>query len=175
MLSNGGYDGLGSLRTQEMETAAEYFGFREHRVVDDANLQDGPDEAWDIDIIHDYIQDYAQQHKIDTIVTFDDGGVSYHPNHISVYKGAMKYFEMAEVGKRVNLMTLYTVHPIRKYLAFLDIYSSRNDHVNFYNYSPFEAVYAMSLHSSQFVWYRKLFMWFARYPYYNSFIYFPKF
>ena len=47
---------------------------------------------------------------MDTVITFDIGGVSYHPNHVQVYKGAMHHYETAELGKKVNLWTLHTVN-----------------------------------------------------------------
>ena len=37
------------------------------------------------------IAKFVQLRNIDAIVTFDDNGVSYHPNHISLFTGARYY------------------------------------------------------------------------------------
>ena len=53
------------------------------------------------------------------VVTFDEHGISYHPNHISTFRGA----EQLMISKLVDveLMTLLTVTLVRKYMGFLDI------------------------------------------------------
>ena len=80
ILSNGGYYGLGETRTKEMNAASDYQGFSSLKIVDDPNLQDGPDNTWDAKLISEYISQHSK--GIDTIVTFDIGGVSHHPNHV---------------------------------------------------------------------------------------------
>merc|ERR1712086_208148 len=42
VLTNGGYDGLGKERTEEMAVAAKYMGFTNHKVLDDKRIPDGP-------------------------------------------------------------------------------------------------------------------------------------
>ena len=42
VLTNGGYDGLGKERTEEMAAASKYMGFTNHIVLNDKRIPDGP-------------------------------------------------------------------------------------------------------------------------------------
>lgn len=62
---------------------------------------------------------------IDVLITFDDSGVSSHPNHISLYHGARAFISALLRGKPggvspVDLYTLTSVGMLRKYSSFLD-------------------------------------------------------
>ena len=60
---------------------------------------------------------------IDTLITFDAGGVSAHPNHISLYRGARAFASsLARPGwaPPLDLYTLTSVPVWRKYTFFLD-------------------------------------------------------
>mgnify|MGYP000901312582 CR=1 FL=1 len=109
--------------------------------------------------------------EISSIVTFDDYGVSGHPNHISTHHGCMQYYQQAK--GQVDMFTLDSVWMFRKYDAFLDIFTANNSKINFFLPSPYQAVSALIIHHTQFVWYRKLFMAFSRYGYFNSLTYHP--
>lgn len=63
--------------------------------------------------------------NIDILVTFDSGGVSSHPNHISLYLGARSFIQAlttteSEWPSPVDLYTLTSVGIVRKYSAFMD-------------------------------------------------------
>jgi N-acetylglucosaminylphosphatidylinositol deacetylase len=67
----------------------------------------------------------APEADIDVLLTFDRHGVSSHPNHRSLYYGAVAF--LREVSKHtagweppVNVYTLTTVNILRKYLSILD-------------------------------------------------------
>ena len=54
---------------------------------------------WDTNIVSQIIENKLNQWSkqnidIGTIITFDKGGVSYHPNHISVYNGVMHLYNL---------------------------------------------------------------------------------
>jgi hypothetical protein len=51
VMSNGGYDGLGKEREKEMKLAAQHQGFKSSKILNDANLPDGPIYNWDENII----------------------------------------------------------------------------------------------------------------------------
>lgn len=62
---------------------------------------------------------------IDILLTFDSGGVSDHPNHISLYRGARTWLTDLMANKSgwecpVELYTLSTTNIFRKYISFLD-------------------------------------------------------
>lgn len=43
--------------------------------------------------IHKYLKEHQGENEITFIVTFDEFGISSHPNHIAVFKGVSKAFE----------------------------------------------------------------------------------
>lgn len=69
--------------------------------------------------------DSAPTATIDVLITFDAGGISSHPNHISLYHGA-RHFISQLIHNRpgwaspVNLYTLTTVNIVRKYSGWAD-------------------------------------------------------
>lgn len=73
---------------------------------------------------------------------------------------------------KFDMYTLTTVPMYRKYDAFIDIFMLDEKEVNYFLPTPIEAVTALMIHHSQFVWYRKLFMAFSRYVYYNGLTYY---
>lgn len=50
--------------------------------VNDTALQDGPLNAWESQAIQNYVHAYITAHNITNLVTFDEEGVSGHPNHL---------------------------------------------------------------------------------------------
>jgi N-acetylglucosaminylphosphatidylinositol deacetylase len=63
---------------------------------------------------------------IDIILTFDQNGISSHPNHISLYHGSRLFLQNIMKGHRghscpVSLYTLRTTNILRKYSFFLDV------------------------------------------------------
>lgn len=62
---------------------------------------------------------------IDILLTFDSKGISSHPNHISLYRGARVWLAALMADKSgwacpVELYTLTTTNLLRKYMSFLD-------------------------------------------------------
>ncbi|RAL14641.1 LmbE-like protein [Aspergillus homomorphus CBS 101889] len=62
---------------------------------------------------------------IDVLLTFDQGGISNHPNHRSLYHGAVHWLRTLTKGKPgykcpVALYTLTTTNIVRKYAGVLD-------------------------------------------------------
>ena len=83
----------------------------------------------------------------------------------------MKYYK--ESAGKVDLYTLDSVPIFQKYDAYLDIFFANSNKINYFLPTPYEAVTALMIHHTQFVWYRKLFMAFSRYGYFNSLEYYP--
>lgn len=67
-----------------------------------------------------------QAATIDVLITFDDRGISSHPNHISLYHGARAFVSSLTSSSSspstspVDLYTLTTVNVARKYAGVLD-------------------------------------------------------
>jgi N-acetylglucosaminylphosphatidylinositol deacetylase len=62
---------------------------------------------------------------IDVLITFDRKGISSHPNHISLYHGAVMWLREMMKGQSgwecpVTLYTLTSTNIARKYISFLD-------------------------------------------------------
>ena len=165
-LSVGDADGLGKVREKEVERAGKLIKIEKVTCVDDERLKDGMNTQWDPKIISEIVASYVSAHKTAVILTFDQQGVSSHPNHIAVRRGVGEYLKSGETG--VKGYELLTTGLVRKYLGVLDVYVSLGDDLLFINVSPFLTWRAMQSHSSQFVWYRKLFVVFSRYGYLNT-------
>ncbi|KAK4650910.1 N-acetylglucosaminyl-phosphatidylinositol de-N-acetylase [Podospora pseudocomata] len=141
-LSSGDADGLGETRKKELAKSGVVLGLRSTSdvfVVEKPEFRDSMTTTWDAGKISDLlVSAFAPQlnkskgasspptASIDVLITFDAGGVSSHPNHISLYHGAKEFVGALVAGKAgwaspVDLYTLTTVPIARKYSAFLDV------------------------------------------------------
>ena len=79
---------MGIVRAAELFKSCQILGIDTEnvKVVEDPKLQDGFDSIWEPDAVAHVVSDIVDQWKIDSIITFDDRGVSGHPNHISCYE-----------------------------------------------------------------------------------------
>lgn len=101
-------------------------------------------------------------------MTFDDRGVSGHPNHISVHKGVLRVLMLKQFMVK-EVLALRTNMLYRKYMSYVDILSMAAFDLNFCVFNPLISWKALKIHNSQFVWFRKLFVAFSSYTYCNSF------
>ncbi|RYP37657.1 hypothetical protein DL767_002830 [Monosporascus sp. MG133] len=146
-LSTGDADGLGDTRRRELAHSAVLLGLRgeeDVQVVDSPDFPDSMTQTWDTARIADLLRSKfvprqppssssksssttttAPTATIDALITFDSGGVSSHPNHISLYHGARSFVSLLSRpgwAPPVDLYTLTTVPVWRKYVAFLDAF-----------------------------------------------------
>ncbi len=131
--------------------------------------------------------------SIDVIITFDAGGVSGHPNHISLYHGARAFIAALVAGKPgwappVDLYTLTTVPLARKYTAFLDVLATMTSWAigadkkdkkhpgglvflnGLVGHGSIKTAWSamISAHKSQMVWFRYGWISLSRYMYIND-------
>lgn len=127
-LSNGNAEGLGREREKELELSCKRLGFKDSpTIINDNDLQDGMDIKWAPELVADHIVRYCKQKeaidgedgRIDIIITFDEGGVSGHTNHIAVWQGVCQIMEKRMI--EVEVLTLGSVHLVRKYLGIIDV------------------------------------------------------
>mmetsp|Transcript_43 Transcript_43/g.46 ORF Transcript_43/g.46 Transcript_43/m.46 type:complete len:259 (+) Transcript_43:104-880(+) len=171
-LSNGDFDGLGKTREKELEKAAAFLKFKKLKIVDDLDLPDGMNAQWSQDKIAKYVTEFVDEHKVNVLISFDQFGVSGHPNHISVFHGtreALKQLKKQPRYQDMSMFSLITTGFVRKYIGIFDAPLTMLNQSDYYNWNPFTAYTAMKCHWSQFVWFRKLFIIFSRYAYMNSF------
>ncbi|KAL6850636.1 N-acetylglucosaminyl-phosphatidylinositol de-N-acetylase [Amphichorda felina] len=155
-LSTGNADGLGETRKKELVKSAMLLGLRDE---DDVFIIDEPEtfpdsmtQTWDEtrisnllcsafaphvartrrssnDLDGDGDGDAPPQANIDVLITFDAGGVSSHPNHISLYHGARAFVRTLLQGRPgwrapVDLYTLTSVGVARKYASVGDVFAT---------------------------------------------------
>lgn len=173
--STGDFDGLGSVRQRELFASCAALGIAESdvRVLDVPDLQDGMANKWPATVVAQATEDFVAEHPdIDKIITFDEGGVSGHPNHIAVFRGVEKYAAAA----RIPLFKLESTNIFRKYVGPLDaLWSAATSYMVpgamlTVNANPLVVHRAMVAHWSQYVWFRRLFVVFSRYSTLNTLV-----
>jgi N-acetylglucosaminylphosphatidylinositol deacetylase len=161
-LSNGNYEGLGKIRETELHVAATSLGFQS---VQFGDFPDGPKQVWDTDKIASLVESQLEDGTI--IVTFDEVGISSHPNHIAAYEGVRKL-----VTRRPELLAYKLVSDKSLFIKYtgtwgatihcLFFFQIADDPLYLINDNPFNTYIVMAAHQSQFVWYRFLFILFAK-------------
>ncbi|GAM88904.1 hypothetical protein ANO11243_069380 [Dothideomycetidae sp. 11243] len=144
-LSTGNADGLGAIRRNELVQSGLLLGLRSAEdvlVLDDPRFPDSMSQDWDETAIAELLgstfvpaaaaaatkrkADRPLEANIDVLVTFDVQGVSSHPNHISLYRGARAFVAGLVKGRPgwddpVKLYVLPSTGVARKYSSILDV------------------------------------------------------
>ncbi|KAJ6359241.1 hypothetical protein OIU76_000877 [Salix suchowensis] len=145
------------------------------KVLDHPDLQDGFGKVWDHELLAKIIEEEVSSHGIDMIITFDNYGVSGHCNHRDVHHGVCRLLH--NVSKRsVEAWELTSTCILRKYSGPVDIWLSMLLPLRYadgmthclLNEHPRKSFHAMAEHSSQWIWFRKLFVSFSSYTYVNT-------
>ncbi|CAM9882441.1 unnamed protein product [Phaeothamnion confervicola] len=90
----GNADGLGPVRRLELVEACGVHGIPEDRVrvVEHASLQDGMTTHWPPVVVARAVEEaWPQDVRADLVLTFDQDGVSGHPNHRAVWEGVLLF------------------------------------------------------------------------------------
>ncbi|KAH0369479.1 LmbE-like protein, partial [Aureobasidium melanogenum] len=139
-LSSGDADGLGHIRKQELVKSGLLLGLRNAEdvlVLDDERFPDSMTTTWDSKAIANLLASTfapkmakmgaksAPEANIDVLITFDDIGVSSHPNHISLYFGGLAFLRQIMQKHSgwehpIKMYTLSSVNVARKYMSVLD-------------------------------------------------------
>ncbi|XP_028157689.1 N-acetylglucosaminyl-phosphatidylinositol de-N-acetylase [Ostrinia nubilalis] len=172
-LSHGNYDGKGNIRRKELWSACLELGVPEQNIdlINDTRLPDNPKAQWPAPVIAKLIQHKLEALDIDTLLTFDRGGVSSHPNHSAIFYAVAYMFVEKIMPKRCIVYTLDSVNIMRKYFGFLDlplsfVLSSKRYFLRWTESR--RVVRAMKRHRSQMVWFRYLYVAFSRYMVINT-------
>ena len=173
-LSAGNADGLGEVRAKELDAAGNYLGVASVNLVDDAALRDGFEEKWPVEAVAAQVDAAARRVGAETVVTFDAGGISGHPNHTATYRGVL-YWMLSEDYRETlrgvrQVWSLVTTNTARKFVGVYDAFASffLDPDAMLAASNPLVLMRAMAMHASQFVWYRRLFVVFSRYSYTNT-------
>lgn len=171
----GNYDGLGATRAVELQRACAILGILAERVkvIDDSALQDGMQSYWPPNTVAEHVQHFAEQLCLNLMLTFDDKGVSGHPNHTACCRGVLQFAAAAQRAPPTVLL-LQSTGLLRKYIGAADIVLSwcllrQHAMAMAVCLDPRPVWTAMAAHRTQLVWYRRLFIVFSRYVYVNTF------
>ncbi|XP_038214965.1 N-acetylglucosaminyl-phosphatidylinositol de-N-acetylase [Zerene cesonia] len=172
-LSHGNFEGKGQIRKQELWDACKVLGVPDHNVclINDTRLPDNPKVQWPVPVVAKLIEHQVEALDIDTLVTFDRGGVSSHPNHAAVFYAVAYMFVEKTMSEKCTVYTLDSVNILRKYLGFLDLPLSflLSSKRYFLRWTESRRVLrAMKRHKSQMVWFRYLYVIFSRYMVINT-------
>ena len=112
---------------------------------------------------------------INTLLTFDEFGVSNHSNHIALNRGVKtflkKYSHKSGVKQAFELVTVSVIYKFTSLLGVLSFphtHNIENERIFAFNIDPTYALRSLSRHYSQFVWFRKLFTFWSTYVYFNQ-------
>eukprot|EP01102_Stenamoeba_stenopodia_P001850 TRINITY_DN11673_c0_g1_i1.p1 TRINITY_DN11673_c0_g1~~TRINITY_DN11673_c0_g1_i1.p1 ORF type:complete len:289 (-),score=45.65 TRINITY_DN11673_c0_g1_i1:54-920(-) len=177
-LSSGNFDGLGEIRKKELVESCVRLGIDRDAVtiVDDKDIQDDPNREWPHEKVAAHIDRFVQANNITTLITFDEKGVSSHPNHCSAYQAVKLVLDRSKIKDRLVGYALITHSLARKYSGLLDAWIltplqerriANNKRLLFYTPQLSAAREAMVAHRSQLVWFRHLFIAFSTYTFVN--------
>ena len=172
-LSNGNYDGLGELREKEFDDVSRELNFPDNQILNIPELQDNITKKWEPSIVSQQIEDFLKYNPdVKTILTFDENGVTKHPNHISCYNG-LKYYlntHLDECKKsNIKVYTLDSFNFVLQYTCVIPLLSALFKKVGFYLNSFFSSYRLMSIYKTQFNLLRKAHVILSGYSYFNSY------
>lgn len=123
-LSTGDAEGIGKVRSKELERSAKILRF-EQTCLDHDGLPDSMSTKWDSKVIVKQIQQHIKSRTtpIDGFITFDEFGVSSHPNHISILPALRQYRASLQGDKAQHptIWKLLTTSLPRKYIGIGDV------------------------------------------------------
>lgn len=126
-------DSFGNIRSQELIQLARIIGINENDVITLNDYKDGMSEHWDSLKIGKSLNEIIDlnSESPNILITFDEFGVSNHPNHISLYHGTKKYYESIKSNNDVKLYVLKSLNFIEKYsFTLLTIIELFVDHLS---------------------------------------------
>lgn len=105
------------------------------------------------------------------MITFDERGVSDHPNHIATFKGVqLAYSKLRAENTPIVALKLQSKSTVRKFLGPFDLFFSMwsSEYVIF-SCHVVRTLMGMYAHASQNLWYRKIFVVLSSFTYMNAF------
>ena len=165
-LSNGGND-----RAEELRRSCARLRVKAMKIIDDQiHLKDSQAVSWSPSAIVGHVRQAMGTWKINTLISFDEHGVSGHRNHTSIY------FALCQLcsENHIPFFALQSLPIYRKYLTameFLRMLVNRSRSMTFVVpcQETFTVHRAMFEHRSQLVWFRYLYLLFSRYIWINDF------
>ncbi|OCF31873.1 hypothetical protein I317_02948 [Kwoniella heveanensis CBS 569] len=115
-LSSGNSSGLGDIRTKELVRSYKALGVAPNHVIviEAREFEDSMTAQWDPELIaasiasHGGLYDDLSEYRVDLIITFDDKGISNHPNHIALSR-AIAYLPTPDPPRIIQLRSPATL------------------------------------------------------------------
>ncbi|XP_066516360.1 N-acetylglucosaminyl-phosphatidylinositol de-N-acetylase isoform X2 [Hoplias malabaricus] len=122
-MSSGNYYNQGAQRREELLDSCEVLGISADQVtiIDNKDLPDDPKAEWSTALTSSLILKHIRTHSINLVLTFDEGGVSGHANHIAIYKALSHLASVGRIPEGCQILTLHTISLLRKYLSILEL------------------------------------------------------
>ncbi|XP_037089877.1 N-acetylglucosaminyl-phosphatidylinositol de-N-acetylase-like [Pollicipes pollicipes] len=174
-LSTGDHEGLGRVRKEELYRSCSVLGIKRENIIllRHSRLPDNPQRMWNDALLADIVLHHISSLDIDTVVSFDHQGVSYHRNHRSIFYGLVRMVSQELLPTDCSVYFVPTVNRVRKYSSFMDVPITylANDIVFLASLDEWKRIqHAMAQHRSQLVWFRLLYMMFSRYVFINTLV-----
>ncbi|UKK02819.2 N-acetylglucosaminylphosphatidylinositol deacetylase [Theileria orientalis] len=160
----GDYKIDGSVRENELAQLCKKYKYS-CSVIDDSNLKDGTTQ-WNPEAALEYIKSFVSENNISVIFTFDDKGVSGHPNHIGTHH-AVKFASKTFDG--VHVLYLQSFNLFCKYSSFLSVFQLLFRRHSAVSFSPLNVFANMRIHKSQFRVHIPFWSLFSSYSYINTY------
>ncbi|XP_076344512.1 N-acetylglucosaminyl-phosphatidylinositol de-N-acetylase-like isoform X1 [Tachypleus tridentatus] len=165
----------GNVRKKELIQSCSILGVPLGNVfiIQHTKMPDSPHCIWRDDLVGRIILKYTNMLSADVVISFDEHGVSGHPNHISLFNGLSYLTDEDLVPVGCRFLVLKTVNKLRKYCSIFDFPLSFCEDDCVLISSPLyilRAQKAMTAHYSQLVWFRWLYILFSRYMIINSLV-----
>ncbi|XP_037038377.1 N-acetylglucosaminyl-phosphatidylinositol de-N-acetylase [Bradysia coprophila] len=172
-LSNGNFEQLGNIRKHELYDATRVLRLKDEHItlMNSTLLADDPNLNWKTELVAKQIRKEVETLDIEALITFDRDGVSYHPNHCTIYYAAASLCLAGYLPKNCKILTLDSVNVLRKYMSVFDLVISLLLSTNWciLSWTNVNIVRkAMRQHRSQMLWFRKLYIVFSRYMVINT-------
>jgi len=172
-LSNGNYDGLGEKREIEFDNVSRALNFPDNKILNIPELQDNIKKYWDPSVVSEQIEEFLKYNEdVKTIITFDENGVTKHPNHISCYNGLQYYLKKHSnecKNKGIKIYTLDSFNFFFQYSLFFPLLKGLFNRYSYFLLTFFNSYKWMSLYETQFNLLRKAHVILSSYSYINSF------
>ncbi|XP_015907264.2 N-acetylglucosaminyl-phosphatidylinositol de-N-acetylase isoform X1 [Parasteatoda tepidariorum] len=173
-LSSGGYQFESNVRKQELRKSCQTLGIPGGNltIIEHSQLPDNPKRKWNQIKVGKIILKYSFKLSANVIISFDEGGVSGHSNHIAICEG-LKYLNAESlIPIDCDVYLLKSVSILQKYFAFLFALLNylQDEFCVISSYQDVKITWkCMKIHCSQYVWFRRLYITFSRYVYINTF------
>jgi N-acetylglucosaminylphosphatidylinositol deacetylase len=168
-ITSGNAYGQGSIRKKELSEAVVRLGLQRENltILDMTGYPDG-NVKWETEKLSSIVLSHLEKLDCDIVITFDEGGVSGHSNHIACFHTLQFLYTNGHIPAGVQVFVLETVPLRRKYIGCLDLFCSYIYSTFLFVANPWPTYMAMREHRSQLLWYRYLYMCFSRYVLINT-------